>query len=59
MNSAGQDVLYENTQPIEYGEDVMPVAVVAADLEASADTWESSAGLSALEDLRRAWLAAR
>lgn len=56
---AGQDVLYENTLPIDYDGDVMPKAVVAADLAASTDTRERSAGLSSLEELRQAWLAAR
>lgn len=53
---AGQDVIYENTLPIRYDDDAMPAAVIAADLAMSTDTRERSAGLSALEELRRAWL---
>lgn len=56
-DAAGQDVLLENTLPIDYDGDVMPPAVVAADLATSLDTRERSAGLTALEDLRQAWLA--
>lgn len=55
---AGQDVLYENTLPIRYDDNVMPAAVIAADLAVSTDTRERSAGLRALEGLRQAWLAA-
>ncbi|WP_028707648.1 hypothetical protein [Propionicicella superfundia] len=55
---AGQDVLYENTLPIRFDGDVMPAAVVAADLALSTDTRERSAGLGAIEELRQAWLAA-
>lgn len=55
---AGQDVLYENTLPIECHGDVMPKAVVAADLATSIDTRERSAGLAVIERLRQAWLAA-
>ncbi len=54
---AGQDVLYENTLPIECHGDVMPKAVVAADLATSIDTRERSAGLAMIERLRQAWLA--
>lgn len=56
---AGRDVIYENSLPIEYIAESMPVAVIAADLAMSTDTRERNAGLSALEDLRRRWLAAR
>ncbi len=55
----GQDVVYENTLPIDYDGEAMPKAVVAADLATSTDTRERSAGLRALEELRQAWLAAR
>jgi hypothetical protein len=55
----GQDVIYENTLPVSYEDDVMPPAVVAADLATSVDTRERSVGLRALEELRGAWLAAR
>ncbi|NEM89929.1 hypothetical protein [Galbitalea soli] len=55
----GQDVVYENTLPIDFGGDVMPQAVIAADLATSTDTRERSAGLRAIEDMRQAWLAAR
>lgn len=55
---AGQDLLYVNTLPVDYPGRVMPKAVVAADLAASTDTRERSAGLAILEELRRAWLAA-
>jgi hypothetical protein len=51
-------VLYENTLPIEYDGDEMPVAVVAADLALSTDTRERSAALRALEEMRQRWLAA-
>lgn len=55
----GQHVIYENTLPIPYGAgDVMPSAVVAADLARSTDTRERSAGLRVLEELRQVWLAA-
>jgi hypothetical protein len=54
----GRDVLYENTLPIEYDGDDMPVAVVAADLALSIDTRERSAALRALEQMRQRWLAA-
>jgi hypothetical protein len=56
-DSAGQDVLYENTLPSRYDGRAMPAAVVAADLAVSTDTRERSAGLRALEELRRAWVA--
>lgn len=52
----GRDVLYENTLPIEYDATTMPTAVVAADLAASTDTRERSAGIRALEEMRRLWL---
>ena len=55
---AGQDVVYENTLPIQFAGDVMPPAVVAVDLTTSADTRERSAGLRAIEELRQAWLVA-
>lgn len=54
----GQDVVFENTLPIPFEHEVMPSAVVAADLAASTDTRERSAGLGAIEQLRQAWLAA-
>lgn len=56
---AGRDVVYENSLPIDYEADTMPAAVVAADLAASTDTRERSAGLQALEEMRQRWLAAR
>jgi hypothetical protein len=56
---AGHAVLYAYTLPIDYQERVMPAAVVAADLSVSTDTRVRSAGLSALEELRQTWLAAR
>jgi len=57
---SGQDIVYENTLPVRFeGGEVMPSAVVAADLATSTDTRERSAGLRAIEDLRQAWLAAR
>lgn len=52
----GRDMLYENTLPISYESDVMPPAVIAADLSVSTDTRERSAALSALEELRQRWL---
>jgi|GEM_PF-713730 len=55
----GQDVVYENTLPVEFAGDVMPRAVVAADLATSTDTRERSAGLRAIEELRQGWLVAR
>lgn len=57
--SNGRDVLYENSLPIDYEAETMPAAVVAADLAVSTDTRERSAGLQALEKMRRKWLAAR
>lgn len=58
-SAAGNDVIFENTLPIDYNGETMPAAVVAADLAASTDTRERSAGLRALEELRQRWLAAR
>lgn len=55
----GRDVLYENSLPVAYEAETMPAAVVAADLAVSTDTRERSAGLRALEEMRRRWLAAR
>jgi len=55
----GQDVVYENTLPVGYDGEVMPKAVVAADLATSTDTRERSAGLRVIEELGQAWLAAR
>lgn len=55
----GADVLYENTLPVAFDGDVMPSAVVAADLILSLDTRERAAGLRALEELKNRWLAAR
>lgn len=52
----GQHVLYDNTLPIVYTGDVMPAAVIAADLAASTDTRERAAGIRALEHLRDMWL---
>jgi hypothetical protein len=57
-DSSGQDVLYENTLPIEFDADAMPIAVVAADLAVSTDTRERSVGIRTLEQARRSWLAA-
>jgi hypothetical protein len=57
-DSYGQDVIYENTLPFDFEGDVMPRAVVAADLARSTDARERSAGLRAIEELRRAWLSA-
>lgn len=52
-DSAGHDVLYENTAP---GGLTRPLAaVVAADLAVSTDTRERSAGLDALDELKDAW----
>lgn len=53
----GRDVLYENTAPVPVAGDVMPVAVVAADLAVSSTTRERSGGLRALDELRHRWLA--
>lgn len=55
---SGHDVIYDNTLPIDYAGDVMPTAVIAADLAVSTDTRERSGGLRGLDDLRRTWLAA-
>lgn len=54
----GRDVLYENSLPVDYEADMMPAAVVAADLATSTDTRERSVGLQALEEMRQRWLAA-
>jgi len=56
-DSSGHDVIYDNTLPIDYAGDVMPTAVIAADLAVSTDTRERSGGLRGLDDLRRTWLA--
>lgn len=53
----GGDVLYENTLPIEFEGDTMPVAVVAADLARSTDTRERAAGIQAIDELKKRWLA--
>lgn len=58
-SAAGHDVIFENTLPIDYVGETMPAAVIAADLAASTDTRERSAGLHALEEMRQRWLAAR
>lgn len=52
----GQHIVYDNTLPIPYTEDSMPLAVIAADLAASTDTRERAGGLRALEELRAHWL---
>lgn len=57
--TAGHDVIFENTLPIDYAGEAMPAAVVAADLAMSTDTRERSAGLRALEEMRLQWLVAR
>ena len=57
--ATGNDVIFENTLPIDYTAETMPAAVVAVDLTASTDTRERSAGLQALEEMRQRWLAAR
>lgn len=57
--TAGNDVIFENTLPINYAGEVMPAAVVAVDLAMSTDTRERSAGLRALEEMRLRWQAAR
>lgn len=57
--SNGRDVLYENSLPIGYEAETMPAAVVAADIAVGTDTRERSAGLQALEEMRRQWLAVR
>lgn len=57
--TAGNDVIFENTLPIDYAGETMPAGVVAADLAMSTDTRERSAGLRALEEMRQRWLAAR
>lgn len=56
-SSAGSDIVYDNTLPIDYDGEAMPTAVVAADLATSTDTRERSGGLRALDQLRDAWLA--
>lgn len=55
--SDGADVLYENTLPFRFDEDVMPAAVVAADLSRSTDTRERAAGITAIQELKAQWLA--
>lgn len=57
-DATGRDLIYENTLPTRYESRVMPAAVIAADLAISTDTRERSAGIAALEHLRREWLAA-
>jgi len=56
---SGHDVIYENTLPVDLDGEVMPRAVVAADLATSTDTRERSAGLRAIEEMRQTWLASR
>lgn len=58
-DTRGQHIIYENNLPIDFEGHVMPKAVVAADLATSTDTRERNAGLRAIEELQRAWLAAR
>lgn len=58
LAAAGNDVIFENTLPIDYAGETMPAGVVAADLAVSTDTRERSAGLRALEEMRQRWLAA-
>ncbi|MBP3976248.1 hypothetical protein [Microbacterium sp. BLY] len=55
-SATGQHVVYDNTLPVPYSGDTMPLAVIAADLSVSTDTRERSAGLRALEELRARWL---
>lgn len=55
--SDGADVLFDNTLPLEFEGDVMPTAVIAADLARSTTTRERAGGLRALEALRERWLA--
>lgn len=50
-------MLYENTLPFEFAGDIMPSAVVAADLARSADTRERAAGIQTIEELQKRWLA--
>lgn len=57
-DAGGQDVVFENTLPIAFEGDVMPSAVVAADLAISTDTRERSVGIRMLEQMRQAWLVA-
>lgn len=52
----GQHIVYDNTLPVPYTGDAMPLAVIAADLAASTDTRERAGGLRALEELRAHWL---
>ncbi|ROS29998.1 hypothetical protein EDF22_1754 [Rathayibacter sp. PhB127] len=54
---SGGDTIYANTLPFDYDGDVMPVAVIAADLAVGTDTRERSGGLRALAELRREWQA--
>ena len=54
---SGGDTIYANTLPFDYDSDVMPVAVIAADLAAGSDTRERSGGLRALAELMRGWQA--
>ena len=58
-DTAGNDVIFENTLPIDYAGETMPAAVVASDLAMTTDTRERSAGLRALAEMRQRWLAAR
>jgi hypothetical protein len=59
VDTGGQDIVYDNTLPIDFDGDIMPKGVVAVDLATSTDTRERSAGLRVLEELRQARLAAR
>lgn len=56
-SQTGNDVIYQATLPIEFQENVMPNAVIAADLARSTNARERAAGLLALKELREQWLA--
>ncbi|MDU0366866.1 hypothetical protein RWH45_06535 [Microbacterium sp. KSW4-17] len=57
-DTTGLDVLYENTVPSPVKGNVMPIAVIAADLAVSPNTRERSGGLRALEKLCQQWIEA-
>lgn len=57
-DSTGDVVIFDRPAYIQFADDRAGDAVVAADLARSTDTRERSAGLNALDRMRRRWLAA-
>jgi hypothetical protein len=53
----GDVTIYEQHDSLNFEERYAPDSVIAADLARSTSTRESSAGLTALEEMRQRWLA--